>query len=122
MRLDGQHQRLLPKRQPLQQQPLESRDPQAALSSCSPTRLHHDNALPVGRLPHIGEVVDALAPFVDQQRRRLAVRRFDPVGEEVALVSLVPEVLRGEEGWVGGRIGGMSQGGQGVVGMGMGGL
>jgi hypothetical protein len=55
--------------------------------------LHHHDTLAVGRLPHVGQVVDAVAPLVDQQRRRLAVGRLDPVGEEVALVGLEPFFL-----------------------------
>mmetsp|Transcript_62206 Transcript_62206/g.196852 ORF Transcript_62206/g.196852 Transcript_62206/m.196852 type:complete len:623 (-) Transcript_62206:2053-3921(-) len=55
--------------------------------------LHEDHALPLGGVPHVREVVDPLAPLVHQQRRWLRVRGFDPVGEEVPLVRLIPEVL-----------------------------
>ena len=50
--------------------------------------LHHDHALPVGRLPHVGQVVNAVAPLVDEQGGGLSVRRLDPVGEQVTLVRL----------------------------------
>ena len=52
--------------------------------------LHHHDALPIAGLPDVCQIVDPLAPFVDQQWRWLAVCRLDPVGEEVALVSLKP--------------------------------
>lgn len=63
--------------------------------------LHQHHALPVGGVPHIGQVVDALAPLVDEQRRRLAVCRLDPVGEQVPLVRLVPQVLQWGQGRAG---------------------
>lgn len=47
---------------------------------------------PTPRRPHCPS---HLAPLVDQQWRRLAVARLDPVGEQVPLVALVPQVLRG---------------------------
>ena len=56
--------------------------------------LHHDHALALVRVPDLLEVVHALAPLVDQQRRRLGVGRLAPVREQVALVRLIPEVLR----------------------------
>jgi len=34
-----------------------------------------------------------LTPFVDQQWRRFVVAGFDPVGEEVSLVGLIPQIL-----------------------------
>jgi hypothetical protein len=37
------------------------------------------------------EIVDALAPLVGQQRRRLRVAGLDPRREQTSLVSLVPE-------------------------------
>ena len=52
----------------------------------------HD-AVALGRVPHVLEVVDAQAPLVHEQWRRLCVGRLDPVGQQVALVRLVPEVL-----------------------------
>mmetsp|Transcript_10204 Transcript_10204/g.41240 ORF Transcript_10204/g.41240 Transcript_10204/m.41240 type:complete len:678 (+) Transcript_10204:3871-5904(+) len=55
--------------------------------------LEHDDALAVVGVPHVGEVVDTLAPLVHQQRRRLGVRGLDPVGEQMPLVGLVPYVL-----------------------------
>lgn len=55
--------------------------------------LHHHHALPVGGVPDVRQVVDALAPLVHQQWRGLGVRRLHPVGEQVALVRLVPQVL-----------------------------
>jgi hypothetical protein len=33
------------------------------------------------------------APLVDEQWRRLGISRLDPVGEQVALVRLIPQVL-----------------------------
>lgn len=39
------------------------------------------------------QVVDSLAILVEQQRRRLSVAWFDPVGKKSSLVSLVPQVL-----------------------------
>ena len=39
------------------------------------------------------KVVDPLTPLVDQQRRRLGVRRLYPGREESALVRFVPEIL-----------------------------
>ena len=56
-------------------------------------RLQHHHRLALGRVPHALQVVDALAPLVHQQRGGLRVRGLDPVGEERALVGLVPEVL-----------------------------
>jgi len=44
-------------------------------------------------VPHISQVVQTLAPFVHQQGRRLLVSRLHPVGEQVALVSLIPQIL-----------------------------
>ena len=55
--------------------------------------LEHDDALAVVGVPHVGEVVDTLAPLVHQQRRRLSVCGLDPVGEQMPLVGLVPDVL-----------------------------
>lgn len=56
-------------------------------------RLHHDQALSLGRLPDIREVVDTLAPLVDKQRRGLGIRRLDPRGEQTPLVGLKVEEL-----------------------------
>jgi len=53
-------------------------------------RLYADDALAVARVPDVSQVVDAEAPLVDEQRRRLRVGRLDPVGQQVALVRLVP--------------------------------
>lgn len=55
---------------------------------------------PEATQPHISgrgqsylKVVDALAPLVHEQGRRLRVGRFDPRREQAALVGLVPDVL-----------------------------
>ena len=55
--------------------------------------LHEDVALALARLPHVVQVVDALAPLVDEERRRLGVGRLDPRGEQAALVGLEVEEL-----------------------------
>jgi hypothetical protein len=55
--------------------------------------LHHDQALPIGCLPYVVQVVDAVAPLVHQQGGRLCVAGLDPVWEQVALVRLKPQVL-----------------------------
>ena len=55
--------------------------------------LHHDDTLSVVCVPDVLQVVDSLAPLEAQERGRLQVRWFDPVGKQVALVGLVPEVL-----------------------------
>lgn len=55
--------------------------------------LHHDDTLSIASLPDVHQVIDAGAPLVDQEGRRLQVCRLDPVGKQVALVSLVPQVL-----------------------------
>ena len=55
--------------------------------------LHHHNALPIAGLPDVHQVVDACAPLVHQERRRLQISWLDPVGKQVALVSLIPQVL-----------------------------
>ena len=52
--------------------------------------LHHDIALSISSLPDILEIVNALTPFVGQQRRGLTVTGLDPRREESSLVSLVP--------------------------------
>ena len=71
---------------------------------------HHDVALSFTGLPNVGQVVDALAPLVDQERRRLGIlqerkplsgsyrhsiayRRFDPGREEPTLVGLEEQEL-----------------------------
>lgn len=41
-------------------------------------RFHHDDAFAIARLPHVGQVVDTLAPLVHQQGRGLRVGRLDP--------------------------------------------
>lgn len=56
-------------------------------------RLHHDVGLAVGRLPDVGQVVDALGHLVDEQGRGLGVGRLDPRGEEPALVGFEEEEL-----------------------------
>mmetsp|Transcript_3491 Transcript_3491/g.11579 ORF Transcript_3491/g.11579 Transcript_3491/m.11579 type:complete len:907 (-) Transcript_3491:778-3498(-) len=56
-------------------------------------RLDADDALAVGRVPHVRQVVDAEAPLVDEEGRRLRVGRLDPVGQQVSLVALIPQVL-----------------------------
>ncbi len=55
--------------------------------------LHHDHTLPIASLPNVHQVVDACAPLIHQEGWRLQVCWLHPVGEEVALVSLVPQVL-----------------------------
>jgi len=93
--------------------------------------LHHNVGLSVGSLPNVGlriekrkesksvaaegrldeegggrahQVVDSLSHLVDEQRRRLGIRRLDPRGEETSLVGLEEEELIavGREGkkWV----------------------
>ena len=42
--------------------------------------LEHDDALALGRVPHVVKVVDAEAPLVDQQRRRLGVAGLTQFG------------------------------------------
>ena len=44
-------------------------------------------------VPHISQVIQTLAPFVHEQGRRLLVSRLDPVGEQVTLVCLIPQIL-----------------------------
>ena len=56
-------------------------------------RLQHHTALAIGGLPKAVQVVDALAQFVDEEWGRFMVTWLDPVGEQVALFGLVPEVL-----------------------------
>lgn len=48
--------------------------------------MHHEHT------PHL-QVVDAIAPLVHQPGWWLMVTRLDPVGEQHALVCLVPDVL-----------------------------
>jgi len=55
--------------------------------------LHHDVALAVTRLPNILQVVNALAPFVREQRRGLGVGWLYPLRQQFALVGLIPQVL-----------------------------
>mmetsp|Transcript_8730 Transcript_8730/g.18587 ORF Transcript_8730/g.18587 Transcript_8730/m.18587 type:complete len:747 (-) Transcript_8730:2392-4632(-) len=55
--------------------------------------LHHHHALAILCLPHAVEVVDAVAPLVRQQGGWLRVTGLYPVGEEVPLVRLKPQVL-----------------------------
>ena len=50
-------------------------------------------ALALGDVPHVLEVVDAVAELVDEEGGGLVVRGLDPVGEEATLVRLVPQVL-----------------------------
>ena len=54
--------------------------------------LHDDVALALGRVPNFLQIVDSLAPFVHQQRRRLGVRWLDPWREKATLVGLVPAI------------------------------
>ena len=56
-------------------------------------RLQHHDAFAFARVPDIGQVVDALTPLIHQQRRRLCIRWFNPVREQVPLIGLVPNVL-----------------------------
>jgi len=44
-------------------------------------------------VPNVIQVVDALAPFVSEERWRLRVRWLYPVGEKVTLLCLIPQVL-----------------------------
>mmetsp|Transcript_33281 Transcript_33281/g.109100 ORF Transcript_33281/g.109100 Transcript_33281/m.109100 type:complete len:1053 (+) Transcript_33281:4096-7254(+) len=55
--------------------------------------LENDDALAIRGVPHIRQVIDALAPLVHQERSWLGVRRLDPVGEQMTVVALIPEVL-----------------------------
>mmetsp|Transcript_38034 Transcript_38034/g.88956 ORF Transcript_38034/g.88956 Transcript_38034/m.88956 type:complete len:243 (-) Transcript_38034:2942-3670(-) len=55
--------------------------------------LQHHDALAIRCVPHVRQVIDALAPLVDKQWCWLSVGRLDPVGEEVAVISLIPQVL-----------------------------
>ena len=55
--------------------------------------LHHDIALALARFPDVGQVVDALAPLVDEKRRRLRISWLDPGREETALVGLEEQEL-----------------------------
>mmetsp|Transcript_29770 Transcript_29770/g.62395 ORF Transcript_29770/g.62395 Transcript_29770/m.62395 type:complete len:277 (-) Transcript_29770:3144-3974(-) len=43
---------------------------------------HHHIGLPAGRVPHLLEVIHALAPLVHQQRRRLRVSRLHPIWKQ----------------------------------------
>ena len=74
------------------QQPIKQRQVDL-LVHLGELRLDAHDAVALGRVPHVLEVVDAQAPLVDEQWRRLCVGRLDPVGQQVALVRLVPEVL-----------------------------
>ena len=74
------------------QQAVEEREVHLVVQLLEAALEHHD-ALAVRGLPHLVEVVDALAPLVHEQRRRLRVGRLDPVRKQVALVGLVPEIL-----------------------------
>mmetsp|Transcript_42357 Transcript_42357/g.95841 ORF Transcript_42357/g.95841 Transcript_42357/m.95841 type:complete len:242 (-) Transcript_42357:2172-2897(-) len=56
-------------------------------------RLEHHNALALLGFPNLLKVIHPLAPLVHEQWWRLRVGRLAPVGEQVALVRLVPEVL-----------------------------
>ena len=55
--------------------------------------LHKDDALVLRDIPDIRQIVDTLAPFVDEEGGWLRITRLDPVREEVTLVCFVPEVL-----------------------------
>lgn len=50
-------------------------------------RLHHDNTFSFACLPDICQVIDALAPLVDQQWGRLSVSGFDPCREQSSFIS-----------------------------------
>ena len=56
-------------------------------------RFQHDVTFTVRRFPHILEVVDSLTPFVNEERWRFSIGRFDPGREEPSLIGLVPEIL-----------------------------
>mmetsp|Transcript_70723 Transcript_70723/g.165865 ORF Transcript_70723/g.165865 Transcript_70723/m.165865 type:complete len:432 (+) Transcript_70723:3649-4944(+) len=55
--------------------------------------LQHHHALTIRGVPDVRQVVDTLAPLVDQQGGRLRVCRLHPVGEEMPMVTLIPKVL-----------------------------
>ena len=74
------------------QQPVEQRQVDL-LVHLGELRLDAHDAVAVGRVPDVGQVVDAQAPLVHEQRRRLGVGGLDPARQQVALVRLVPEVL-----------------------------
>ena len=65
-------------------------------------RLEHHDALAFASLPYVRQVIDSLAPFVHEERRRFTVRRLYPRWEQAAFVSLVPGTRRREGGgwWV----------------------
>ena len=48
--------------------------------------LHHDITFAFTCFPDVGQVIDTLAPFVNEKRGRLSVGRFDPGREETTLV------------------------------------
>lgn len=55
--------------------------------------LHEHDGLALAHVPHVGEVVDPLAPLIHEQWGWLGVTGLDPGGEEPAFVGLIPEVL-----------------------------
>jgi len=55
--------------------------------------LHQDNALIILNIPCIGQIVDALAPLVNKQGRRLRVSWLDPIWKEISLFCLIPKIL-----------------------------
>jgi hypothetical protein len=56
-------------------------------------RLHQHNTLALARLPDLIEVVDTLAPLVNEQWWRLGIRRLNPGREEAPLIRLEEEEL-----------------------------
>jgi hypothetical protein len=56
-------------------------------------RLHQHNALALAGLPDLIEVIDTLAPLVNEQWRRLGIRRLNPRREETPLIRLEEEEL-----------------------------
>ena len=56
-------------------------------------RLNQHGRLVLGTLPNVCQIIETLTPLVNEQGRRLLVGRLHPIGEQVSLVSLVPQVL-----------------------------
>ena len=54
--------------------------------------LHEDVALALAGLPDVRQVVDTLAPLVNEERRRFSVRRLDPSREKTTFVSPIVKV------------------------------
>mmetsp|Transcript_45139 Transcript_45139/g.81182 ORF Transcript_45139/g.81182 Transcript_45139/m.81182 type:complete len:243 (+) Transcript_45139:3641-4369(+) len=55
--------------------------------------LQHNYTLSIGCVPDICQVIHTLAPLVDQQWCGLGVGWLDPIGEQVAMVTLIPQIL-----------------------------